>query len=55
MATGGGADSSTSAVGPSAAGARAGRTLGRRKRPRSQSSASLDDQGTRLQEEDFTW
>ena len=41
MASGGGADSST------------GRTAtGRRKRP---SSASLDDQATRLQEEDFTW
>ena len=54
MASGGSADSSTSAGGPSAAGARTGRP-GRRKRPRSQSSASLDDQTTRLQEEDFTW
>ena len=54
MASGGGADSSTSAGGPSATGTRTGRT-GRRKRPRSQSSASLEDQATRLQEEDFTW
>ena len=42
----GGPDSST---GPS------GKTRRQRKRPRSHSSAAVEDQGTKLQEEDFTW
>ena len=52
MASGGSVDSSTGGGGPSTT-SRTGRRA--RKRPHSQSSASLEDQATRLQEEDFTW